>query len=214
MPCALGQPDQVGRMIVAQHPGRLARRSPACSASRHSATKSARGLIGHRDAEPRQIPVEQQLDLDQIGVDVVGRQRVHDVRRDRDRVAAAAGCAARPARRPPPCSAPRSAPADRRTPPARRRGPRGCSRPSVKSACVDLRRREAALAQPVRHRDERHDVLGEMRDRAVGLAVAHRRPVRPARRVHQDGALVAELEPLVGARRGVALDAPRARPAP
>ena len=73
---------------------------------------------------------------------------------------------------------------------------------------VDLRRREAALAQPVRHGDERHDVLGEMRDRAVGLAVAHRRAVRPARRVHQDGALLAEREPLVGARRGVALDAP------
>ena len=43
---------------------------------------------------------------------------------------------------------------------------------------------------------------------AVGLAVAHRRAVRPARRVHQDGALLAEPQPLVGARRGVALDAP------
>ena len=52
---------------------------------------------------------------------------------------------------------------------------------------VDLRRREAALAQAVREGDKRHDVLGEMRDRAVGLAVADRRPVRPARRVHQDG---------------------------
>ena len=82
------------------------------------------------------------------------------------------------------------------------------SRPSGKLGLVDLRRREATLAQPVRHRDERHDVLGEMGDGAVGLAVAHRRAVRPARRVHQDGPLLAVLEPLVGAGRGVALDAP------
>jgi hypothetical protein len=47
-----------------------------------------------------------------------------------------------------------------------------------------------------------------MRDGAVGLAVAHRRAVRPFRRVHQDGALVAEPQPFVAARGGVALDAP------
>ena len=47
-----------------------------------------------------------------------------------------------------------------------------------------------------------------MGDGAVGLAVPHRRTVWPARRVHQQGALLAEPQPLIGARRGVALDAP------
>ena len=86
----------------------------------------------------------------------------------------------------------------------------------VEIGVMDLGRREAALAQPLRHRDERRDALGEMRDRAVGLAVAHRRAVRPPRRVHQDDALVAEREPLVAAGRGVALHArahaPRSSP--
>jgi hypothetical protein len=46
-----------------------------------------------------------------------------------------------------------------------------------------------------------------MHDRAVRLAVAHRRAVRPAWRVHQDGALIAEPQPFVRAGRCVALDA-------
>ncbi len=76
---------------------------------------------------------------------------------------------------------------------------------------VDLRSGEAALMQAICHSDKRNDVLGEMGDDAVGLAVAHRRTVRPARRVHQDGALLAKLKPLVAARRGVALQAPSFR---
>ena len=47
-----------------------------------------------------------------------------------------------------------------------------------------------------------------MGDGAVGLAVAHRRPVRPQRRIHQNGALAVEGEPLVGASRSVALHVP------
>ncbi len=46
-----------------------------------------------------------------------------------------------------------------------------------------------------------------MGDGAVGLAVAHRRAVRPARRVHQDRGLAVERQPLVEAGRGVALHA-------
>ena len=70
---------------------------------------------------------------------------------------------------------------------------------------MDLRRRESAIAQRARHRDERLHILGQMRDRAVGQAAAHRRTVGPARCIHQH-----ELAPLmrnafVGARRGVAL---------
>src|SRR5450759_4763827 len=45
-----------------------------------------------------------------------------------------------------------------------------------------------------------------MRDRAIGLAVVHRRSVRPLRRIHQDIARAIESEPLVSARGGVALD--------
>ena len=74
---------------------------------------------------------------------------------------------------------------------------------------VENRRRgKSALAQAERHGDERRHVFGEMRDRAVGLAVAHRRSVRPLRRIHQDVARAIEREPLIGARRGIALDAP------
>ncbi len=82
--------------------------------------------------------------------------------------------------------------------------------PCVEVGVQDGRRREAALAQPVGHRHERRPRLGEMRDRAVGLAVADRRAVGPPRRIHQDGVLVAEREPFVGPRRGIALHA-RAR---
>jgi hypothetical protein len=44
-----------------------------------------------------------------------------------------------------------------------------------------------------------------MGDRAIGLAAAHRRAVRPLRRIHQHITRAAEREPFVGARRGVAL---------
>ena len=81
------------------------------------------------------------------------------------------------------------------------------SSPRSRSALQDGGRREPAFAQSVGHRHERDDAFGEMRDRAVGLAVPDRRTVRPPRRVHQDRVLVAEREPLVGSRRGVALDA-------
>ena len=148
--------------------------------------------VGDRDAEPRQIPVEQQLDLDQKGVDVVGRQRVHRRAARPASRSAASGCAARPARRPPRHSAPRSAPADRRTPPA------SLPRSSMMQQAVGEARprrsaapRSRAARSPFAIATNGIDVLGQMRDRAVGLAVAHRRPVRPARRVHQDGALLA-----------------------
>ena len=47
-------------------------------------------------------------------------------------------------------------------------------------------------------------LVGEMRDRAVGLAVAHRRTVGPARPVHQDEMAVSQHQPLVAAGRGIA----------
>ena len=192
-------------MEVAQHPGlrRFERHLQRAVPQRRIVGAD---LVGHRDAEPRQIPVEQQLDLDLIGVDVVGRQRVDDMRRDRDRARQLLAV-----QRDQHIDRRRIALLDRRR---RIAGDHGLGAEVFDDeqavgelGLVDLRGGEAELAQPVRHADERHDVLGEMGDRAVGLAVAHRRAVRPARRVHQDGALVAEPQPLVGARRGVALDA-------
>ena len=75
----------------------------------------------------------------------------------------------------------------------------------------DGRRREAMVAQPGRNGDIGQDILGKMRDSAVGLPVAHRRTVGPARRVHQDRSLIVEQEPLESPRRGVALHAPAMR---
>ena len=75
----------------------------------------------------------------------------------------------------------------------------------IQISVMDDRCRESVLPQAVRHRHERHDTVGKMRDRAVGLAAAHRGAVSPARHVHQDHVLVAEGEPLVRARGGIAL---------
>ena len=154
----------------------------------------------------RQVPVEQQLDFDELRLHVVDRQTMRDVRRDphagwhllvvqRNQHIDRRGIAFRDRRR-------RIAGDDRF----------GSEILDQQQAVgdlglEDLRRGVAKLAQPVRHRDERHDVLGQMRDLAVGLAVPHRRPVGPSRSVHQDGAVGAEREPLIAARRGVALDA-------
>ena len=51
-----------------------------------------------------------------------------------------------------------------------------------------------------------------MHQRAIRLAVADRRPVRLARRVHQDGRAVRQHEPRIRARRGVALQIARRAP--
>src|SRR6185312_9508070 len=67
-------------------------------------------------------------------------------------------------------------------------------------------RGKSVLAQRIRHGDERRDVFGQVRDGAVRLAVAYWRPIRAARRIHQDVTLAVEQQPFVGTRRGVALD--------
>ena len=76
---ALRQPEQIGRMIVAQHPGRrrLDRRLQALRAT--APRKSARVGRSTVDADARQVPVEQQLGLDQERVHVVGRQAIVEV---------------------------------------------------------------------------------------------------------------------------------------
>jgi hypothetical protein len=76
---------------------------------------------------------------------------------------------------------------------------------------VDRRRRKAERAQSFCHRDEGADILGEMRDGAIGLAVAHRRTVGPWRRVHQNVALVIKYQAFIGSGGGVALQVPPLR---
>ncbi len=61
-------------------------------------------------------------------------------------------------------------------------------------------RGEAVLPQPIRHRHERHDIIGEVRDRAIRLVAAHRRAVRAAWEIHQQHALIPKRKALVGAR--------------
>ena len=53
--------------------------------------------------------------------------------------------------------------------------------------------------------NERRHVLGEMHERAIGLAVADGRTVGLARRVHEDGGTVGQHQARIGARRGIAL---------
>src|SRR5262245_4778804 len=63
------------------------------------------------------------------------------------------------------------------------------------------------------HCDEWRDVLREMRDCTVRLAIAHRRTIRSFGRIHKNiGGAVAG-QPLITARRGIALDTPARRAA-
>ncbi len=75
----------------------------------------------------------------------------------------------------------------------------------------DVGCREPQLTQPLRHGDEWRHALGQMRDGAVGLVVAHRRAVGTTWRVHQDETFAAKLQPVIDAGRGVARHAPAHR---
>ena len=186
---------QVGGMSIA-----------GCSNARQSSRNCSRSAGSTSHAEARHEPVEQQLGLDQERLDVVVRNPIFDMRRDHERVGQLHLMQ-------------RTQRVDRGLV-AFLDGSRRIAgdhalvaqvldeqQPLVEIGVQNGGRREAALAQSIRHRDERDDALGKMRDRAVGLAVADRRAVRPPRRVHQDHLLLAEREPLVGARRSIALDA-------
>ena len=175
-------------MVVAQHPGgglvvgvaqRLAPERGEFGARR----------CGHEAVAMRDVPVEQKLGLDQERVDVVGRHAVLDAGRHRE------GCGSRLAvQRDQHIDGSRIAFLDRR----RRiafHDALGAEilqqhQPFVEVGGVDLRRREAALAQRARHRDERLHILGKVRDRAVGQAAAHRR-ARRAGAAHSSGCMSA-----------------------
>ena len=95
-----------------------------------AARNSWRGVVRHRRVEARQVPVEQQLDLDQERVQVVGRNAIFEMRRDRQQVGKLLARAAPGARRPRSRSAPRSGPAARPRPRARRPDPRSPGGPA------------------------------------------------------------------------------------
>ena len=164
-----------------------------CRSSRQSARNVARSISGTGRCKPRQIPVEQQLGLDQESIHVVGRDAVIDMRRDRQHVGQM-------------LRVQRQQHVDRGlvavldrvaggSPATTRSSPRSSM---MQQALLEIgvhrsrAPRSRAARSPFAMRDERHDALGEMRDRAVGLAVAHRRAVGAARRVHQDHVLLAE----------------------
>ncbi len=69
---------------------------------------------------------------------------------------------------------------------------------------IDRGCREPLVVERARDRHERFDVLGEMRDGAVGLAVLDDGTVGAARRVHQDEALAAQRQAFVAAARCIA----------
>ena len=158
--------------------------------------------------QARQVPVEQELGLDQERVHVVGWNAIFDVRRDRQHIRQRL-----PVQMQQRIDRGLVALLDRRR---RIALDHALVAEILDAAAVPVRDRHGGCPAPTspcavkarRHRDERHHVVGEMRDLAVGLAIAHRRAVGPLRRVHQDHVLVAERQPLVDARRSVALHAP------
>src|SRR5262249_56463126 len=76
---ALRQPEQVGRMDVAQDPGgrRIERRPQRLAPER---LERGPRLLNDRRAKPRQVPIEEQLSFDQERVEVVGGYLVLDMR--------------------------------------------------------------------------------------------------------------------------------------
>ena len=167
-------------------PRSAARSIAGCSASRQSAKNSARASSVTIDAEPRQIPVEQQLRLDQQRVHVVGAGSgaPHAARPAARRAAACR--AARAARRPRPRSAPTiGAGGSPATTPS---SPRSSmtSRPCSRSACWISGAVRPCARSPFAIATNGTTDFREMRDLAVGLAVAS--PAgRPAAAAHSSG---------------------------
>ena len=162
--------------------------------------------IGNFDVELRQVPIEQQVNFDEKGIHVVFRNPVIDTRLDRNHILQSFAVHF-------------GEQTDRRFVASYIR----CRRVAAHDHLVtkifddqqagiaigreDRRRRKAAAAQCVRHRDERRHAFRQMCDRAVRLAIAHGRSIGPLWRIHQDIGRAVAGEPLVAARRGVALDA-------
>ena len=195
---AIGEPQQIGRMEIAQHPGRRRfdrgrqRLAPQREENRAPALRGRRSHV-------HQIPVEQQLDLDQERIHIVLRQLVVEMRRT---------CSVSGSRRR--CSDIKHiegglvARLDRRRRIARDDALFAEILHDDQSQCrvglQDHRRRKIALAQGSRERHVRNRILGQMSDGAVGLAVAHRRTVGMRRRIHQHHGIAVEGQPLENAR--------------
>ena len=203
-PVALGHPDQVGRMIVAQHPHRLLRQRGRQRLRPQAAEGRARQRRHGRHAAMRQVPVEQQLGLDQQRVDIVAGKAVVDLRRHGQRVRQVEFVQSRQHIR-----GDLVALGDRRARVLRQHAFLAevlhDEQARVEVGGIDGGRGKTARLQAPRQRHERLHVLGDMGDGAVGLAIAHRRPVRTARRIHQHRVAARADQPLIGAGRGIAL---------
>ncbi len=198
----LAEPDQIGRMKVAQHPGFGSGCGLAQQIAPHRDEFGAH-VAGQLRAAIRQIPFEHQSDLDQERIGVEGGNGVAELRRQRQnfgqgfavqrRQHVGRGLIALGDRR-------RRIAFDE----ARAAEILGDQESGVEVGVMDRGRREAALAQAPGDRDERLDVLGQMHRRAVGFAVIDRRTVGAPRRVHQDDDAVVADQPRIGTGRGVA----------
>ena len=69
-----------------------------------------------------------------------------------------------------------------------------------------LRRTKSLRPQSMGQGHKGMHAFGQFRQSGIGLAPADRRTVGTARRDHQNGFLIRLLQPLIGARRGIALD--------
>ena len=201
-PLALRQPNEVGRMVVSQrqHGRRGEHVGEDLAPEVGEAGLGAGG--DHRLGDVRRIPFRKQLDLDQQRLGVVGRHGVGatvavwqgvgrglamQAGQHRHRLGVALG--------------------DDAVVVDEQLGAEVLDdgEAGLRLMGVDLRRGEPHRAQRAVDGDVGPDILGEMGDGAVGLAVTDRRSVRPRRRDHQDrlGAVGLD-QALVGARRGVA----------
>ena len=182
-------------MEIAQDPGRRRLDGGMQQLAPERPERSAFGVRDRR-VEPRQEPVHQELGFDQERVHVVGGNAVFDMGRDGQGVGQSLLV-----QRKQHVNRGLVALLDRRGRVAAHHALVAevfeDQQALIEIGVMDDGRREAVLPQTVRHRHEGHDTVGQMRDRAIGLAATYRRAVGPARHVHQDHVLVAEGKPFV-----------------
>ena len=208
---AARQPQQIGRMEVAQNPVH-----PRLDGARQTLAPEAAELIPvvirDGDSEARQKPIEDELCLDQERVHVIRRNAIVEARRDRQHLGQLLLVQGEQH-------------VDSRLVALLDRDGRIAAydrlvaevfndeQPGSQIGLIHGGRGESVLPQSLRHGNKRYHVIGETRDLAIGLAIAHRRAVETARRVHQNRLFADEREAFVRTGGGVAFDSRAPRPA-
>ena len=198
---SLRQPDQVGRVKVAQHPG-LRRICELGEQIVPDQQEVGLHVAGQGHALVRQVPFLHQPDLDHHCLVVERRHRVVEMRCERQHIGQ---------RLPMECSQHVHrgliAIGDRF---GRIAGDEslaaeilGDKETFIEIGVVNRGCGIAALAQSAGDGDKRPDIFGEVHSLAVGFSVIERRSVGATRRIHQDGGLVVLGQPRVRARRGI-----------